>query len=74
MKKISKIVDVVDNWGGTEEYNTTETIRIYLDDPDYWSDDALVYFEENGVKGRCSIDDILNQEVLVGDEIYLLEE
>lgn len=74
MKKITRIVDVVDNWGGTEEYNTPQTIRIYLDDPSYWSDDALIHFEENGMKGRCSIDDILNQEVLVGDEVYLVEE
>ena len=28
MKKISKIVDVLDNWGGTEEYNTTDTPTI----------------------------------------------
>lgn len=74
MKKILKIVDVIDNWGGTEEYNTPETIRIYLDDPDYWSDDALIYFEENGVKGRCCIDDILNEEVLIDGEVYLVEE
>lgn len=74
MKKILKIVDVIDNLGGTEEYNTPETIRIYLDDPDYWSDDALIYFEENGVKGRCCIDDILNEEVLIDEEVYLVEE
>ncbi len=74
MKKILKIVDVIDNWGGTEEYNTPETIRIYLDDPDYWSDDALIYFEENGVKGRCCIEDILNEEVLIDEEVYLVEE
>jgi hypothetical protein len=74
MKKILKIVDVIDNLGGTEEYNTPETIRIYLDDPDYWSDDALIYFEENGVKGRCCIEDILNEEVLIDEEVYLVEE
>ena len=74
MKKILKIVDVADNWGGTDEYNTPETIRIYLDDPSYWSDDALIYFEENGVRGRCCIDDILNEEVLIDEEVYLVEE
>lgn len=74
MKRILKIVDVIDNSDGVEEYNTHATIGIYLDDPDYWSDDALIYFEENGYSGRCSIDDILNQEVLVGDQIYLVEE
>lgn len=74
MKRILKIVDVIDNLDGVKEYNTHATIGIYLDDPDYWSDDALIYFEENGYLGRCSIDDILNQEVLVGDQIYLVEE
>lgn len=74
MKTIIKIVDTIDNWGGTEEYNTTEEIRSYLDDPGYWSDDAIFHYTEEGEAGVCFIDDILDTEVMVGDEVYQVEE
>ena len=74
MKRIIKIEDVVDNSGTIEEYNTPETIRIYLEDPSYWSDDALIRYEEDGIKGACFIDEIIDQEVLIGEEAFLVEE
>ena len=74
MKTIIKIVDVIDNWGGTEEHTTPQEIRMYLDDPGYWSDDATFHYIEDGEAGICFIDDILNTEVIVGDEVYNVEE
>ena len=74
MKKILKISEVVDNWGGVDTYETTEEIKSYLIDPAYFSDDATFEFEEDGKKGVCYIDDLIGQEVIVGEEIILVEE
>lgn len=74
MKTIIKIVDVTDNWGGTEEYNTPEQIRNYLDSPGYFSDDATYHYTEGNEMGICFIDDILDTEVMIGDEVYQVKE
>ena len=74
MKNILKISDVVDNRGRTDVYMGKVQIKLYLDDPGYWSDDAIIEYEEDGEKGICFIDDIVGQEVLIEDEVYLVEE
>jgi hypothetical protein len=74
MKKITKITETVDNWGGVDTYETPSEIKVYLEDPSYFSDDASFEFEENGNKGVCFIDDLIGQEVMVGEEVILVEE
>lgn len=73
MKKILKIMETVDNWGGVDTYETPGEIKSYLEDPSYFSDDAAIEFEEDGKKGVCYIDDLIGQEVIVGEEIILVE-
>ena len=73
MKKILKITETVDNWGGVDTYETPGEIKSYLEDPSYFSDDAAFEFEEDGKKGVCYIDDLIGQEVIVGEEIILVE-
>ncbi len=74
MKKIIKITDIVDNHGGTEIYEGKGQITMYLDDPSYWSDDAVIEYEENGVKSVCFIDELVGATVLIEDEEYEVEE
>jgi hypothetical protein len=51
MKRILKILETVDNWGGVDTYETPGEIKTYLEDPSYFSDDASFEFEEDGKKG-----------------------
>ena len=74
MKKIIKITETVDNWGGVDTYATTSEVKSYLKDPAYFSDDAWIEYEENGNKGVCFIDDLIGHEVMVGEEIILVKE
>jgi hypothetical protein len=74
MKKIIKISETVDNWGGKDFYETPGEIEMYLSDPSYFSDDAVIDYEENGVKGSCFIDELIGEEVLIGERVLLIEE
>lgn len=69
MKRIIKITETVDNWGGVDSYQDTSQIMGYLKDPAYFSDDAWIEYEENGNKGVCFMDDLIGHEVMVGEEI-----
>ena len=74
MKHILKISETVDNWGGQDFYETPGEIEVYLSDPSYFSDDAVIEYEEDGERGVCFIDDLISEEVKVGDKIILVEE
>lgn len=74
MKHILKISETVDNWGGQDFYETPAEIEVYLSDPSYFSDDALIDYEENGELGTCFIDDLIGEEVKVGEKIILIQE
>lgn len=74
MKQILKISETVDNWGGQDFYETPGEIEVYLSDPSYFSDDAVIDYEEDGERGTCFIDDLIGEEVKVGDKIILVEE
>jgi hypothetical protein len=74
MKTILKISETVDNWGGQDFYETPEEIETYLSDPSYWSDDAMIDYEENGEMGCCFIDELIGEEVNIGDKRILIEE
>ena len=74
MKHILKISETVDNWGGQDFYETPEEIEGYLSDPSYFSCDASIEYEENGELGTCFMDELIGEEVKVGDKIILVEE
>ena len=74
MKHILKISETVDNWGGQDFYETPAEIEVYLSDPSYFSDDAVIEYEEDGERGACFIDELVGGEVKVGDKIILVEE
>ena len=74
VKKILKITETVDNWGGVDSYQDTNQIKDYLKNPAYFSDDAWIEYEENGNKGVCFMDDLIGHEVMVGEEIILVKE
>lgn len=65
MRKIVAVVEVLDNWGGTKEYETPEEIQAlfyemqdgeWTDDFQFLTDDGLILF----------IDDILGEYVEIG--------
>ena len=74
MKKILKITETVDNWGGVDSYQEINQIKDYLKNPAYFSDDAWIEYEENGNRGVCFMDDLIGHEVMVGEEIILVKE
>jgi hypothetical protein len=74
MKKILKITETVDNWGGVDTYETPKDIKSFLEDPSSFSDDVTFEFVEDEKKGICFIDDLIGHEVMVGDDIILVGE
>ncbi len=74
MKKIIQIKETVDNWG-TETYVTSaHLIKKVLEDPEVWNDDMVFTYDMNGERGICLIQDLIGQEVIVGNEIVLVKE
>jgi len=63
--------EVLDNWGRTESSMKPELIAAALKDPESWTDD--ITFEDKGGR-KYFIDDLIGQEVRVGNEIFTVEE
>lgn len=74
MKKIIQIKEVVDNRGNETFVTTSHQIKKVLQDPESWTDDMTFTYEVNGERGICLIDDLIGQEVFVGNEVILVEE
>lgn len=64
---IKEIIEVVDNWGRTDRYESPEEIMQVLKDPQSWTDDQT-FIDEKGV--GHSIDDLVNKRVRVGEEVF----
>jgi len=74
MKKIIQIKEVVDNWGTETFVTASHQIKKVLQDPESWTDDMVITYEMNGERGICLIDDLIGQEVFVGNEVILVKE
>jgi hypothetical protein len=74
MKKIIQIKEVVDNWGNETFVTASHQIKKVLQDPESWTDDMMFLYELNGERGNCLIDDLIGQEVFVGNEVILVTE
>lgn len=74
MKRIIQITEVIDNLGGVEYISSSKVIKKILEDPACWSDDMIFTYEMNGGRSVCFIDDLVGQEVIVGNEIILVQE
>ena len=67
--KIKKCVEVVDNWGNTEQYKGADLYKL-LTSPEDWSDDQTFISDE----GIYDIDDLIGKKVQVGPYIFIVQE
>ena len=67
--KINKCVEVVDNWGNTEQYKNAELFKL-LTTPEDWTDDQLFIADE----GSYYIEDLIGKRVQVGNHIFKVQE
>ena len=71
---IIKCVEVIDNWGNTDQYKNEELYKLLIT-PDDWSDDQT-FIAEDGK--NYDIDDLIGKEVQVrtldGDFIFTVQE
>ena len=67
--KINKCVEVVDNWGNTEQYKDADLLKL-LTTPEDWTDDQLFMTDE----GSYYIDDLIGKRVQVGTYIFTVQE
>jgi len=74
MKRIIQVSEVIDNYGEVGYISLSKAIKKILEDPECWTDDLTFTYEMNGERGICFIDDLVGQEVIVGNEIILVQE
>lgn len=74
MKRIIQVKEVIDNYGDVQYDTSAKGIKETLRDPECWTDDLIFTYEMNGERGICSIDDLIGQEVIVGNEVILIQE
>lgn len=74
MKKITHIIQKPYNHLGEECIDSVGEITNYLTDDLSWSDDDFIHFESDGIKGSCQIDELMGEEVQVGENIILITE
>ncbi len=67
--KINKCVEVVDNWGNTEQYKNVELFKL-LTTPEDWTDDQLFMTDE----GSYYIEDLIGKRVQVGNYIFTVQQ
>ena len=71
MINITYYTETLDNWGRTESSTKPDVIKRVLQTPDEFSDD--MQFEDK--EGRIYfIDDLIGQEIQVGEEIFTVTE
>jgi carbamoylphosphate synthase small subunit len=74
MKRIIQVSEVIDNYGEVQYDTSAKGIKQTLQDPECWTDDLTFTYEMNGERGVCFIDDLIGQEVIVGNEVILVQE
>ena len=66
---ITKCVEVIDNWGNTDQYKGEELYKLLIT-PEDWSDDQTFIAED----GTYDIDDLIGKEVQVGTFIFTVQD
>jgi hypothetical protein len=67
--KINKCVEVIDNWGNTEQYKNEELFKLLVT-PEDWTDDQTFIADE----GSYYIEDLIGKTVQVGTFIFKVQE
>jgi len=74
MKTIVKMTWPTSNSGDEDTTDVGKEIKEYLSNPDDWDDDTYFGYTEGSVYGICYIDDLIGNEVKVGNEIIKVNE
>ena len=67
--KLDKCVEVIDNWGNTEQYKGEDLYKLLIT-PEEWTDDQTFI----GENGTYFIDDLIGKKVQVGTFIFTIQE
>ena len=67
--KLNKCVEVIDNWGNTEQYKNEDLYKLLIT-PEEWTDDQLFIADE----GSYYIEDLIGKKVQVGTYIFTVQE
>jgi hypothetical protein len=67
--KLKKYVEVIDNWGNTEQYKNEDLYKLLIT-PEEWTDDQLFIADE----GSYYIEDLIGKKVQVGPYIFTVQE
>jgi hypothetical protein len=67
--KIIKCVEVIDNWGNTEQYKGADLYKLLIT-PEDWTDDQTFISDH----GSYYIDDLIGEKVQVGPYIFTVQE
>jgi hypothetical protein len=67
--KINKCVEVVDNWGNSEQYKNEDLFKLLIT-PDDWTDDQIFISDER----TYYIDDLIGRVVQVGTYTFKVQE
>jgi hypothetical protein len=67
--KIKKCVEVIDNWGNTEQYKGADLYKLLIT-PEDWTDDQVFISDY----GSYYIGDLIGEKVQVGPYIFTVQE
>jgi hypothetical protein len=67
--KIKKCVEVIDNWGNTEQYKGADLYKLLIT-PEDWTDDQVFISDH----GSYYLDDLIGEKVQVGPYIFTVQE
>ena len=67
--KINKCVEVIDNWGNSEQYKNEDLFKLLIT-PDDWTDDQIFISDER----TYYIDDLIGRVVQVGTYTFKVQE
>ena len=67
--KINKCVEVIDNWGNSEQYKNEDLFKLLIT-PEDWTDDQIFISDE----GTYYIDDLIGRVVQVGTYTFKVQE
>jgi len=66
---ITKCVEVIDNWGNTDQYKNEELYKLLIT-PEDWTDDQTFITDQ----GTFDIDDLIGKTVQVGTFIFTVQD
>ena len=67
--KINKCVEVIDNWGNSEQYKNEDLFKLLIT-PEDWTDDQIFISD----KRTYYIDDLIGRVVQVGTYTFKVQE